>query len=121
MAHRVVPMIHVPDVQRTAAWYETLGFTLERWNGDGTEMDWALLRLGDSEVMFSEGGLESTATRREVDLYVHSDDVEADWTRLKDRVEIVEPLHDTFYGMREFILRDVNRFWLTFGQAIEKA
>ena len=29
---------------------------------------------------------------------------------------IVEGLHDTFYGMREFIIRDVNRFWLTFAQ-----
>jgi len=28
----------------------------------------------------------------------------------------VEGLHDTFYGMREFIIRDLNRFWITFGQ-----
>jgi hypothetical protein len=27
------------------------------------------------------------------------------------------PSHpDTFYGMREFIIRDLNRFWITFGQ-----
>lgn len=28
-----------------------------------------------------------------------------------------EGLHDTIYGRREFIIRDVNRFWMTFGQA----
>ena len=28
----------------------------------------------------------------------------------------VNALHDTFYGMREFIIRDLNRFWVTFGQ-----
>jgi hypothetical protein len=38
------------------------------------------------------------------------------YDRLKDRVEVVEGPHDTFYGMREFIIRDLNRFWITFGQ-----
>jgi hypothetical protein len=28
----------------------------------------------------------------------------------------VEDPHDTFYGMREFIVRDNNGFWITFGQ-----
>ena len=26
--------------------------------------------------------------------------------------------HDTHYGMREFIIRDPNRFWITFGKNI---
>jgi hypothetical protein len=30
----------------------------------------------------------------------------------------VEGLHDTFYGMREFIIRDLNRFWITFGSPL---
>ena len=119
MARRVVPMINVPHVARTVAWYEELGFTVERWNGEGDEMDWALLRLGATELMFNEGGLPSAAERREVDLYVHTDDLAADWERLKGRVEVIEEPHDTFYGMREFIARDVNRFWLTFGQPID--
>jgi hypothetical protein len=38
---------------------------------------------------------------------------------LRERVEIREGLHDTFYGMREFIIRDINGFWMTFGQEIE--
>ena len=32
------------------------------------------------------------------------------------RVEIREGVHDAFYGMREFIIRDVNGFWITFGE-----
>ena len=121
MAQRVVPMIHVPDVERTVAWYVSVGFTLERFNGGGAEMDWALLRLGSTELMLSEGGRASTAERREVDLYVHTDNVAGEWERLKDLAEVVEGLHDTFYGMREFIVRDVNRFWITFGQPIDRA
>lgn len=33
-------------------------------------------------------------------------------------LDVVEP-HDTFYGMREFIIRDCNGFWITFGQGRE--
>jgi hypothetical protein len=44
------------------------------------------------------------------------DNVDDFYRSLKDRVEIVKGLHDTFYGMREFIIREVNQFWLTFAQ-----
>jgi hypothetical protein len=53
-----------------------------------------------------------------VDPYVYCDDVEKQFERVKDRVEVFEGLHDTFYGMREFIIRDVNRFWITFAQPL---
>jgi uncharacterized glyoxalase superfamily protein PhnB len=114
----VVPMIHVPDVRATAAWYETIGFTIAGTNEDDGEMNWARLSLGTTDIMLNAGGRPSDAFRREVDLYVHTDDVDALRARLGGRVEIVEDLHDTFYGMREFIIRDVNRFWITFGQPI---
>ena len=89
------------------------------------KMNWALLSFGASEVMLNSGGARSSAWRREVDLYVHTDDVEAFYRRIKDRpendqVNVVEGLHDTFYGMREFIIRDINRFWITFGQPLRK-
>lgn len=117
MAEKVVPMIHVPDVRATVDWYQDIGFTaIDTFSDDGEELSWAMLSLGSSEIMFSEGGQPSTRNRREFDLYVYSDDVEDLYLRLKDRVEVVEGLHDTFYGMREFIIRDLNRFWMTFGQ-----
>jgi uncharacterized glyoxalase superfamily protein PhnB len=68
--------------------------------------------------MFSSGGQPSQQRRREVDLYVYAENVDELYQSLKDRVEVIEGLHDTFYGMREFIIRDNNRFWVTFGQDI---
>ena len=121
MSKHVVPMIHVPDVRATAEWYRTIGFTVERTNEEDGEMDWASLSFGSTEVMLSAGGHPSSAHRREVDLYVHTDDVDALYERLKDRAETVEGPHDTFYGMREFIIRDLNRFWITFGQTRQSA
>lgn len=112
---RLVPMLHVPDVAATAAWYASIGFVLDGTHVDCGEMLWAHLTFGASELMLSAGGRPSDAHRREVDLYVHVDDLDSAYARVGPLAELVEPPHDTEYGMREFIVRDPNRFWLTFG------
>ena len=116
----IVPMIHVPDVHATAQWYASIGFEILRVNRecDTGPLDWALLRFGESEIMLNSGGQPSTARRREFDLYTHVEDVEALRRGLEGKAEMVEDVHDTFYGMREFIIRDCNGFWITFGQRI---
>jgi uncharacterized glyoxalase superfamily protein PhnB len=121
MSQIVVPMIHVPDVSATVDWYTSIGFQLLRINEEDGEVNWAKLTFGNSEVMFQSGGKPSTEHRREVDLYILTDNVDELHRRLKNRVEVVENLDDTFYGMREFIIRDINRFWVTFGQPIPMA
>jgi uncharacterized glyoxalase superfamily protein PhnB len=121
MLRKAVPMIHVPDVGAAVEWYRAIGFTLVASADDGEDATWALMSLGASELMFSAGGRPSDQHRREVDLYVHADDVDETFRQLRDRVEVVEELHDTFYGMREFIIRDLNRFWITFGQEVDPA
>jgi hypothetical protein len=115
---RVVPMIHVPDVGATVAWYEGIGFSVTGTHAEGGVLSWAALAFGATAVMFNEGGRPSTAWRREVDLYVHTEGVDELHARLKDRTDVVEAVHDTAYGMRELIVRDLNRFWITFGQPL---
>jgi uncharacterized glyoxalase superfamily protein PhnB len=114
---KVVPMIHVPDVRAIVDWYESIGFNVFEKFGDADGgLSFAILEFGSTRLMFNAGGRSGTQDRREVDLYVYVDDVDELYQRLKDRVEVLEELHDTFYGMREFIIRDPNRFWITFGQ-----
>jgi len=117
MSKKVVPMIHVPDVRATVDWYHSIGFNVVAAYGDetGEGLSFGIVSYGESEVMFNCEGETSTKRRREVDLYVYTDDVDELYSRLKDRVDIVEGPHDTFYGMREVIIRDLNRFWITFG------
>ena len=119
MPERIVPMIHVPNVGATAEWYASIGFEICNVNrkDEGNEVDWALLRLGQSELMLNAGGLPSSASRREFDLYTHVDDLHAVRKRVCGKAEIIEDLHSTLYGMREFVIRDCNGFWITFGQA----
>ena len=121
MPERIVPMIHVPDVNATAHWYASIGFEIRNVNrecGEGP-MDWALLRLGDSTIMLSAGGKPSDEPRREFDLYIHVDDIDSVRRRTDRKANMVEDLHDTFYGMREFIIRDCNGFWITFGEPVK--
>ena len=111
------PMIHVPDVRATAAWYETIGFTLLASYGDGGQgLSFAILSAGNTRLMLNQGGRPSAAERREVDLYVDAEDVDQLLASLRARVQVVEEMRDTDYGMREFIIRDPNGFWITFGQ-----
>ena len=118
MAQTVVPLIHVPDVRATVEWYTSIGFKLTRQNEEDGEINWAKLTFGNSEVMFQSGRNPSTEQRREVDLYILTDNVDDLYRRLKDRVQVVIDVYDAFYGMREFIIRDFNGFWITFGQPI---
>jgi hypothetical protein len=114
------PMLHVPDVRTTAHWYASIGFTIRAVHEEGGVIDWASLVLGQSEVMLNCGGRTTTEERRDVDLYITVSDVEEAFARVTPLAELVEGLHDTEYGMREFIVRDCNRFWLTFGQPIRR-
>jgi uncharacterized glyoxalase superfamily protein PhnB len=118
MPQQVVPMIHVPDVRAAMKWYASIGFRIELYNEEDGEINWAKVTFGGAELMFNKDGKPSDAFRREVDLYVLVDNIDETRLRLEAQADIIEDLHDTFYGMREFIIRDLNRFWITFGQPI---
>jgi len=112
-------MFHVPDVRRTVDWYRDIGFAVTVTYDDGGDgLSFAMMSFGAGEVMFSSGGWLSERQRREVDLYVYTEDVDGLHDRIKNRVEIVEGPHNMFYGMREVIVRDLNGFWITFGQEV---
>ena len=114
-------MIHVPNVRATVAWYQSIGFEVRDTYDDGGDgLSFAVMSFGDARVMFNSGGRPSDQRRREVDLYVYCDNVDALFESLRDRVEVLETPHDKLYGMREFIIRDLNRFWVTFGQHITR-
>jgi predicted lactoylglutathione lyase len=111
-------MIHVPDVRATVDWYQSIGFSAVETYGDetGDNFSFAIVSFGETWVMFNTDGEPSEKRRREMDLYVYTDNIDELYEILKARVDVVKGPHDTFYGMRELIIRDLNRFWITFGQ-----
>ncbi|MDR1463308.1 MAG: VOC family protein [Azoarcus sp.] len=86
---------------------------------------YALVRHGDVELMFQERAslqedvpafADAQATGGTLTFYFGVDDVDALAARLKSVCEVVRDLHDTFYGMREIYVRDLNGYVLCFGQ-----
>ena len=51
-------------------------------------------------------------------MYVYSDDVETLWEELKDETKVAYPLYDTHYGMREFGIRDLDGYMLSFSKDV---
>jgi catechol 2,3-dioxygenase-like lactoylglutathione lyase family enzyme len=63
MERSVAPMIHVPDVAATVAWYQSLDFTVVDRSEDDGELNWAMLAYGNAAVMFNAGGQPSYGMR----------------------------------------------------------
>jgi uncharacterized glyoxalase superfamily protein PhnB len=106
------PVLHVPDVSATAAFYrDVLGFT---W--DFGDEAYAVVWRDNSAIHFvrDEGG------PRGVHLFQWVKDVDACYREIVDRGAKVrrEPA-DQPYGIREFSVRDINGVEIVFGQDIE--
>jgi hypothetical protein len=98
-------------------WYQSIGFSIvNTYGNDAGGLSFAIVSFGNTWVMFTREANRALHFRREVDLYIYTNKVDDIFKRLKDRVEVIEKPHDTFYGMHELIIRDLNRFWLTFGE-----
>ncbi|NOT63447.1 MAG: VOC family protein [Acidobacteria bacterium] len=120
----LTPMLESDDLMRTLKFYtEVLGFECKgRWPEDAP--CWLSLRCGDIEVAFSnrnEHRREFAATATPLltgSLYFYTNEVEAWWERLRERVTVEYPLETFDYGMREFAIRDDCGYLLQFGQDV---
>ena len=150
MHNSLIPNLMVNNVCDTALFYQNiLGFKLivavadfeaeaEEGNiimslGQGQNLDWANLKLdpedpASAEFMFQSRksleadlsvlkGAEISASQT---LYLRTDDADAQYHRLKDKVEVVQKPVTRFYGMREWYMKDPDGYILCFGQELGK-
>lgn len=137
MLKKLWPNIMVADVARTIDFYErVLGFTMVMavpadsqdilfQRPAGRPLVYALLKHGEVEMMFQEraslsetvpcfaGAIPGTAP---LTFYFEVEDVDGLRRQIDGKAEVVKDLHDTFYGMREFYVRDCNGYVLGFAQ-----
>lgn len=133
----VTPMLSVPDVDDTVAWYQSVGFELTGSHENDGRMDWASVTLGDASIMF----VPSRDGRRQdswgVSLWIRTARIDPLYAALRQRqlrgatavllgdanpepdVQFTQDLHTAFYGQREFGVRDVNGVELFFFEPIE--
>ncbi len=130
----LTPNLIVEDVAETVDYYrDVLGFQFILGVAEGTEdtvfeatgqaLGFAMLQRDDVELMLQSRlsvevdlGPTAAATGDAVALYIGVDDIDSLYAEVNDKVEMFIDLRDTFYGAREFHIRDCNGFIVGFAQ-----
>lgn len=113
----VVPMLTVTDISAAVSFYRNiLGFScvneLSGWASMSKDCVKVMFALPNAHLPFDKPLFTGS-------LYFRCDNVDAVWHSVHDKVEIVYPVEDFDYGMREFAIRDNNGYLLQFGQEIQ--
>ncbi len=125
---QMVPMLNVADIHRSLNFYkEIAGFELISGQEELEQWKWAEIRSGQVVLMLAQSGYlgeksDPVALEEEswpAVFYYYPEDVEQIHTHIKALGYEVGELSVTFYGMKEFSLRDPDGHHLTFGQEAE--
>ncbi len=123
---RLTPNLMVKDVNRTIAFYkELLGFELNQTVPETGQFEWASMKCGEVEIMFqAESSLaQDIPALKEMDIggsltfYIQMAGIEELYGKVRDNVAIVQDMHTTFYGTRQFTIRDCNGYLLAFAES----
>lgn len=122
MFNSLAPMLSTGNVQATIDFYTNiLGFELHNFLRDEEGiLCWASLHSGEVNIMFRLPieHMDEQTPALTGSLYLRTDNVTQLWERLKDSTDVVYPLEDFDYNMREFAIRDCNGYVLNFGQPL---
>jgi uncharacterized glyoxalase superfamily protein PhnB len=127
---RLTPMLNVADIERSLSFYQAIaGFELVSPRDALEQWRWAHIRAGDCELMLSESGGPANpgapVDTSEDDgwpaiYYFYPEDVTALHGEIRRQGLQASDLRVTFYGMKEFELRDPDGHILWFGQETEE-
>jgi catechol 2,3-dioxygenase-like lactoylglutathione lyase family enzyme len=111
---RLHATLNTPDILSTVEFYTSkLGFELGfTW---GEPVSFAGVNLGEVQIFLSKGKPEPNGVS--VQFVVGNADELYAFHRAND-VEVVEPIADREYGVRDYAVRDLNGYVLSFGQYI---
>ena len=126
-ATAVTTLLQVYDMQKSVAWYrDGLGFkVLQVYEPDG-HLYWALLKLGDAQLMLNakyedeERPVQPPATvgHDDVTLYVDCTDVDEAFAAIGTAGLHLEPPQTTHYGMKQLTVVDPDGFQVCFQQPV---
>ena len=134
--NKLAPNFSVRDVKESVLFYQNiLGFKLEIAVPDGsnsieneihseTEYSTAMMKKDDVFVMFIKHrkfeedtqAFKGITKGASVLFYVDVSSIDELYSGLKEKVEIEKELETTWYGMREFYIKDCNGYVLGFGE-----
>jgi hypothetical protein len=115
----VSPIFPVPDIQKTAAFYESLGFRAVSYLN--LKEKHACLYLGGAEIVLTDSGGRGVKPNRlqygyGYDAYLYARNPRALYEDFqKKSVTFARPLNETDYGNLEFAIEDADGRWVAFG------
>jgi uncharacterized glyoxalase superfamily protein PhnB len=117
---RSMPVLQVSDVAASEAFYcDKLGFTSHGTWGDGP--DFAIVQRGKVTIALDRARSEGPIPVNQYwAAYIYVEDADALCAEFSAKgVEIVRALEDTFYGSRDFDVRDPDGHIIAFGHDLE--
>jgi len=121
----VSPNIFVRDINETIEFYRLLGFDLAMTVPEEGDFVWAMMKCGNVTFMFQTFeslGSELDAISREdggsLLFYIQTTEIGNYFDRIKNSVNVLKGLEQTFYGATEFSILDLNGYILTFAEEI---
>jgi uncharacterized glyoxalase superfamily protein PhnB len=123
--NKLTPNLMVEDVDRTIQFYtEVLAFTVDQTVPGTSPFEWASMKSGDVEIMFqSRSSLaEDLPLLKELSLggsltfFVEMQGLQELYEQVRGKAQILQDLHTTFYGTREFSILDCNGYILGFAE-----
>lgn len=119
MLNGIVPILTTDKLDETIEFYtKVLGFEC---NGRDEEHGWASVRKDSITIMFGAPNAHKPFSKPEFtgSLYMYTDNVDAEWEKIGQKVTVSYPPETFAYGMREFGFYDNNGYLLQFGQPVK--
>ena len=124
----LTPNLMVKDVNKTLDFYtNVLGFELLQTVPEKGTFDWGFVKSGNVMLMFQKDTsikaeykeLENYEKGGALTLYIQVEELQKWHETIKDKTNVINPMHKTFYGANEFAIMDINGFILTFSDILE--
>jgi uncharacterized glyoxalase superfamily protein PhnB len=124
---QIIPHLFVGNVADNIDFYKnSLGFEPIYVQTENEVSNFAILKNENSQIMIGEKEilwkhvpeLKNKDSANSVMLYFEMDDVASYYEKVKQKVEMLRELHDTWYKTKEFWIKDCNGYLLAFFQNI---
>jgi uncharacterized glyoxalase superfamily protein PhnB len=126
----LIPNLVVEDVNRTAEYYQrTFGFEIVMTVPDSGAFEFAMLKLDNVTIMFQsmKGFIEALPEYKDqkvggtLFLYFDVENLDKIYNKAKiANADIVVDINTTFYGTREFTMKDCDGYLLIFAEEQKK-
>jgi len=124
MINKSTPILHVKSVEPSLKfWTERFGFNATIQVPEGDHVGFVALENGEVELMYqtfegmqgADNPLAATVTQGPSFIFMEVPDINAVIKSL-DNTEVVQGLHETFYGAKEIIAQEPGGHFVIFSQ-----